>query len=327
MNLPAGVRYDTGRERLLAKGKPAWIEIGEDAPGANHYVIKDRSFRQAVAPYLHGDWAEFDQRNKLSTEGVIYSGADYVGRPLLPNITVLPNLRLPEGVQERQPNVFGCTMGHWHPREAGRERSQEVYEFQAYGLMALDREVGEIELWVMQDGDKVAVPSGCHMTLYNLGDREHPLVTLDFANPDRNPANKELIGMRGPVLLAYYNDAQAVFRLNRAYINPPEGKAGVRLDQPPRELKEAQIRIIRDAEQDLGSQLHQQLTQNAEVAAQSARLGIRLRIGSPETTLRAKSAGGISSCRLADPLIQAVRPGSEGYRFFMGPDVAGECGA
>jgi hypothetical protein len=353
MNLPEGVQFGTGRERLITKGEPGWIEIDEGALGWRDYVIKHRSFGQAIAPYLHGDWAEFDQCYRLATEGVIYSGADYGGRPVLPNITVLPNLRVMGSDKERgaaramkiedddedgddcgradeggvpdneagmdRPTVFGCTMGHWHPREAGGDWSQEIYEFQGYGLMVLDREGGEVEVWVMRDGDKVTVPNGSHMTLYNLGDADHPLVTLDFANPDHNPANKDLIRSRGPILLAYYNDSEVFFVLNHLYINSPDSQAGVRMACPPQQLRERQIRIGRKAGLEVGRQVYEQLTQDTKVPGQFARLGLRLRMGAPETTLVAKTVNGEKRCALSGPLVQAVRPGSEGYRFFMGP--------
>src|SRR5262249_55633499 len=151
-----------------------------------------------------------------------YSGAEHGSvepkdqpKPKLPNITVVPNVstshartvalsldrreardepsfgdfRMPTG---QEVTLFGCTMGHWHEELSCPDRVQEIYEFQGYGALVIDQpDSDEIELWVARDGDKVIVPQQCHMTLYNLDDSEHPLVTLDFANPRRNNSNKD----------------------------------------------------------------------------------------------------------------------------------------
>lgn len=234
MKLPDGVFYRPRQEHLIAKNEQAAIRIetGASYPANADYKINDRSFAQAIAPYLHGDWEDFDRlfrlnpRRVVSMGGkpqespVIYSGAEHRGSSKLPNITVVPNLATQESRGLARPlTVFGCTMGHYHPGTLANYRTQEVYEFQSYGMLVLAREVGVVEVWVAQDGDKVAVPNGCHMTLYNLGDEDNPLVTLDFADPDRNPANKDLVGKYGPILLAYYDDFEVVFTLNRLYIN------------------------------------------------------------------------------------------------------------
>src|SRR6185436_5221086 len=129
----------------------------------------DRLFRLSTTrPYY--------VQGKQQESPVLYSGAEHNGSPhksaehpssplgsfvKLPNITVLPNLSTEESRGLARPyTLFGSTMGHYHPQAPTGPRVQEVYEFQSYGCLALDREEGHVELWVAQDGDKVAVPSG-----------------------------------------------------------------------------------------------------------------------------------------------------------------------
>jgi len=354
MNLPDGVRYTPGQfEKLVAitteTGK-ALITI-DPALG---YIVNDRDFKANFQDLFSEDYEVFARRYHLVSRSPVYSGAEHTGDPKLPNITVLPNIptrrarrmrlefdkkrfdigrdfpfSLPTG---QEVTLFGCTMGHWHGQTDCPDGIQELYEFQGYGALLIDRpESEEVELWVARDGDKVAVPQQCHMTLYNLDDLDHPLVTLDFANPDRNYANKELAGRIGPILLAYYTPYEAVFVLNRQYINreriyvrpdefidpnsPPPGKVdnrnclngGVRLPGP---LPSREVRIPLGARVSLGQQLYEALTGDAEVIIQFARLGIRVRQASPDVRL-----GCIWYTR---PLAEAVRLGRANrlYRFF-----------
>src|SRR6266851_4306350 len=154
MKFPGGVFYRPRQERLVAKNEPAAIRIdtGVSYPGNADYSINDRYFDQAIAPYLHSDWEDFDRlfrlnpRRVISIGGsreysVIYSGGEHRGTPKLPNITVVPNLATKQsGCLARPWTVFGCTMGHYHPGTSSDYRTQEVYEFQSYGMLALDRE-------------------------------------------------------------------------------------------------------------------------------------------------------------------------------------------
>jgi len=357
MNLPDRVRYNPGRfERWIAittKAGEALITI-DPALGYND-PPNDRDFKKHFQDLFSEDYKAFARRYHLIEQAPVYSGAEHKGDPKLPNITVLPDIptrrarsahlrfeqkpfkinrdldfSMPTG---QEVTLFGCTMGHWHGQTDCPDGIQEVYEFQSYGALVIDRpESDEVELWVARDGDKVAVPQQCHMTLYNLDDLDHPLVTLDFANPKRNYANKELVGRIGPILLAYYTPYEAVFVLNSHYINreriyvkadefidpnsPPPGKVnnqnclngGVRLPGP---LPSREVRIPLGARASLGQQLYEALTGDAEVIIQFARLGIRVRKASPEVQL-----GGVWYSR---PLAEAVRLGkvNQLYRFFF----------
>ena len=53
----------------------------------------------------------------------VYSGAEHTGNPKLPNITVLPNLRIGLG------SILGSTMGHQHTQNEKYDlrRFQEIY--------------------------------------------------------------------------------------------------------------------------------------------------------------------------------------------------------
>jgi predicted dehydrogenase len=332
MNLPDGVFYRPRQVQLIAKDEPAVIRIATGAKysGNAEYTINDRSFDQAIAPYLHGDWEDFDRLFRLNpwrvvysgglpqASPVIYSGGEHRGDPKRPNITVVPNLSIKESRGLPRPfTVFGCTMGHYHPGTPLDYRIQEVYEFQTYGLLALDREGGEVELWVAQDRDKVAVPNGCHMTLYNLGDEDNPLITLDFADPNRNPSNKNLVSRCGPILLAYYDDFEVIFTLSRLYINNPDHEAGVRLANLPRDTREREVRIARGARLDLGRLLYEQLTQNPDVIGRFARLGLRIKHASPEAVLDPLPMGTGSRLYFSLPLVEAATLGTEVYRYFF----------
>jgi hypothetical protein len=334
MRLPEGVFDRPRQEKLIDIDEWAIIRIDTGNgryPYNTHYKIRNRTFDEAIAPYLHGDWEDFDRYFRLDQKRIIhvkdkhcdspsiYTSAEHRGDPKLPNITVVPNLTTSESSGMPRPfRVFGTTMGHYHPSQPGDDRVQEVYEFQSYGLLAIDREAGEVELWIARDGDKVAVPSACHMTLYNLGDIDYPLITLNFSNPERNPSDKSLIRRWGPILLAYYDDFEVTFTLNRTYINNPKHTAGVRLSTPIVESHERQIRIARGARLDLGRLLYEQLTRNPAVIGQFARLGIHIKQASPDAILEPLRSGDRGSrLYFSLPLVQAVQRGTDVYRYFF----------
>ena len=105
MLLPEGVFYRPRQEFLIAQDKWATIWMRTDGKYSinGEYTIRDRTFEDDIAPFLHGDWADFHQRLKLQPRKIIkeqqekyaaavYSGAEHRGSPKLPNITVIPNL-------------------------------------------------------------------------------------------------------------------------------------------------------------------------------------------------------------------------------------------
>jgi predicted dehydrogenase len=315
MAFPPGISSTPGQTTLIARDSPAWVCIHTQGyPDNAAYKINERTAVSAVFPYRHADrdmpqpfWLD------LLPDTVVYSGAEHDGTPKLPNITVVRNW--PTQRSDGAPVwdwVLGCTMGHWHSPDSCQRRTQELYEFCTPGLLVLDRERGVPEIWVARPGGKVPVPDACHMTLYNLG--EPPLITLDFADPRRNPADKALITRRGPILLITYNQSEVTFLLNRSYVNHPP--AGVRLTATPG-LEARRITIRRTGRMDLGQFLYEQLTGNPEVIGQFARLGLVIRCATPEVRLAPVNGSLDSTLSIARPLSQATAPGSAAYAFFL----------
>lgn len=337
MRLPDGVFYRPRQELLIEKDQWAIIRIESRNPKYllnSRYVITPRLYKKDIAPYLRGDWDEFERLFGLNPKrtiyvhgeprdsDVVYSFAQYGPPkhgyiPKLPNITVVPNLltTISQGLVSPW-IVFGSTMGHYHqsPENKGYY-IQEVYEFQSYGLMVLDRGLGEVELWVAQDGDKVAVPSGCHMTLYNLADKDSPLITLDVADSYHKPS-RDVVRQCGPILLAYFNDFEVIFKLNRLYINNSTYKVGVQLSQPRGDDEGRRVRIARGARLELGKMLYEQLTQNPTVIGKFARLGIIVKQASPEAVLEPLSTGEGSRLYFCRPLVEAIKKGTEVHKYF-----------
>jgi hypothetical protein len=344
MRLPDGVFHRPRQELLIEKDK--WAIIRIETRHRKHllnsrYVITSRSYNEVIAPYLKGDWDEFERLFGLNPKrivhiqgepsglDVVYSFAKYHIEPTkhgflykLPNITVVPNLSTINSEGLLSPwIVFGCTMGHYHPPSLEKgSYIQEVYEFQSYGLLVLDRGLGAVELWVAQDGDKVAIPSDCHMTLYNLGDKDQPLVTLDIADYDHQPS-RDVVRQCGPILLAYFNDFEVIFKLNWLYINNATHRVGVRLDHLPDDDEARKIRISRGARLELGRLLYEQLTQNPVVIGKFARLGISVRQASPEAVLEPLHTGQGSRLHFCRPLVEAVKKGTEVYKYFFPQSV------
>ncbi|RLA99652.1 MAG: hypothetical protein DRG83_12710, partial [Deltaproteobacteria bacterium] len=161
MNLPDSVRYTPGQfEKLIAitteTGK-ALITI-DPALG---YIVNDRDFKANFQDLFSEDYEVFARRYHLVSRSPVYSGAEHTGDPKLPNITVLPNIStrrarsmhlefdkkrfdiardFPFSMSTGQEvTLFGCTMGHWHGQTDCPDGIQELYEFQGYGALLIDR--------------------------------------------------------------------------------------------------------------------------------------------------------------------------------------------
>jgi len=127
----------------------------------------------------------------------VYLGAEHNEKPKLPNLTYLPNLG------SRGHFVLGSTFGHQHTQRSmadGRE-FQEIYEFSGHGAMLL-RTPDACNLHLLTPGEKVIVPTNANMTFFNFG--KDPLVTLDYANPEMNRANKNLEAEIGTLMCCEY---------------------------------------------------------------------------------------------------------------------------
>lgn len=331
MNLPPGVFERFRQPRLIRTNDWAVIRIENDKDRYPHnvrYKIKNLSFQEAIAPYLHSDWEDFDRffyledrtekdKDEDDQISVVYSKAEHFGEPRLPNIIVVPNILTRESRGLVGPlTVMGSTMGHYNPISSAGYRIQEVYEFQSYGLLVLDHENGQVEMWVAKDGDKVSVPTQSHVTLYNLGDTDHPLICLNLSDTERVPSNKKLIRQWGPILLVYYDASEVTFTLNRFYINNDQHPAGVRIRREPRYAPDRQIKLSLGARLDLGRLLYEQLTQNPDLIGQFARLGIRIKQASQEAFLEPVLPGTSLRLYFSLALVDISKKGTDVYRYF-----------
>lgn len=146
------------------------------------YKINDRRFSD-IRKLFSGDYRMRSFQYK--DEDVAYSGAEHTGKPKFPNVTFLPNLDAGDSV------VLGSTFGHQHLQviRGDTRQFQEMYEFQGYGAMLLRNHAGT-RMHVLKSREKVLVGTEDNMTIFNLD--ECPLVTLDYAHPERNRASKDL---------------------------------------------------------------------------------------------------------------------------------------
>ncbi|MGB8507208.1 MAG: hypothetical protein WCD76_02285, partial [Pyrinomonadaceae bacterium] len=344
MNLPPGV-FERPRESILiAKGVWGIIRIDIDPRRYHNNVFYNEpqvyEYREALAPFLRGDWDDFDRLfklyprtwEKLGVKGervervdtlAIFSRAQHNGDPVraerLPNIMVVPNLITKESRGLSSPlTVLGCTMGHYHPPHPVGSTTQEVVEFQSYGMLVLDSGKGSVELWIAKDGDKVSIPSGCYKTIYNLRDGDNHLITLDFAAESSYTEDRmEIARQCGPILLAYYDNFEVVFTLNRLYVNNAEHDIGVKLPEQIKEKSAREVRIPRRARLDLGELLYEELTSNPDLIGRFAQLGIIIKKGSPEATLASVSPAVKPPLYFYRPLTEAARKGSKVYRHFF----------
>ena len=344
MNLPPGVLYRArnvilvSRELPRKREVPAVVQIQTTGyPNNTSYDVPvSDDYRARIVPYLRGDWEDFDRlfgfcaKRRIGKDGSPWFFGEAVHRPaagerMLPDISVIANFSVRELATTpggpRPLTVFGCSMGYAFAGEsatASVERVERLYEFQAYGAMLLDHRHGRVELWVAQAGDKVAVPSNCLATLYNLDDEDNPLVLLSVSATGHDMAAqgeaREFSRLYGPMLLGFYDEREAVFTINRLHVNSTRHNGGVRLPNPLRERHEREIRIRRGARIKLGKLLYEELTQNPEHIAQFARLGIQIRRASPNAVLpRGLRAAALHFSR---PLIDALERGSEPERYF-----------
>ncbi len=154
------------------------------------YKLNERKFSD-IKPLFSEDYRSLTFFN--SDNSIAYYGLESIRVPKLPNLTVISNLHAKQGA------VFGSTMGHQHNGGSTDSRfAQEVYEFHGDGAILL-RENGVVKLHILEAGDKAIISPRENMTLFNLGKEE--LHLLDYADPARNPANKDLEKRIGPLLL------------------------------------------------------------------------------------------------------------------------------
>ena len=335
MILPKGISYSP-RQPTLIGDTDALVTIDRGVAGNEHYKIDERFVDAALERSFKGDWERFDLLyqikrtriiEKVERPSAVWSTARHQGTPRLPQITAVSNLptALPNVQTDKQYlinsyTVLGCDFGRWIPAE-GDYVVRQAYEFQSYGLALIDRNQGRYELWVAGPGDKLALPAGSRVTLYNLGDQDHPLVVLAFDGADAVTAADPIALEHGPGLLAYYDDTEVVFIVNHLHTD--------RLLLPANlSEKERMIRLGHLSRQDLGTFLYDQFILNTEFVAEFNRLGIRVRQAPSEAILeplpaaKGKATRLFFSRHLADAVmakgsLKDDRAGTNVYRFFF----------
>jgi hypothetical protein len=179
------------------------------------YKVNDRQFGN-VWKYIEKSGL-FKRDDFLSQDlDTVYSGAEHRGKPKLPNLTVLPNLALKTGSY-----LLGQTFGHQHMQylDGDTRKFQEIYEFLGYGAMLIRNSEGTT-LYLLKPGEKVIAGTGDNMTMFNLD--YTPLITLDYANPDMNKANKDLEDKIGSLMIIerwQASEAATIFKINERYVD------------------------------------------------------------------------------------------------------------
>lgn len=327
MILPKGVVYRPRQAKLIAKDGVGIISIAS-AVGCNAaYDINERTLEGSRDSYLKGDWDDFDRLFHLrsadgKSPGVSYSTAVHYGTPRQPNITVLRNFSTFEQRGLARPlTVLGCTISRAYPRTDSGPSVSKVYEFLSYGLMLVDSGRGRVDLWIARAGDKIVVPGGTSATLYNIGDEVNPLLTLDFsagAPLDASQADAAELMARevGPPLLAYYDDLEVVFTINKLHVNHSD-LAGIRVDSSVVADYGRTIVLPRTSRQDLGSFIYDQFVHNPGLVARFAKFGINVLQPRGDAVLATTDARAESKLFFSRPLARAVEPGTIVHRFFF----------
>ena len=218
------------------------------------YKLNKRGLDQVSKLFFRGYSAAMEKAvmpTRSAGDNFMYLGAEHTENPKLPNLTYLPNLG------SRGDLVLGSTFGHQHTqRERGDTREfQEIYEFLGYGGMLL-RTKDRCDLHLLSPGEKIIVPTNANMTFFNFG--KETLITLDYANPEMNRANKELETEIGTMLCCEYFSFQRAmdFTINAKYVEngllknsyePIDGDRVIRVDRS--ELGEDAFRRIKEQEQ------------------------------------------------------------------------------
>lgn len=179
------------------------------------YILNDRTFLsiwriiQKSGMFRRGQFS-------YSNERIVYSGAEHRGNPKLPNLTFLPYLLFEDDL------LMSGTPGHQHTQaeKGDTRRFQEIYESLGYGAMLLRNSEGTT-LHILKPKDKVIVGTADNMSIINLD--HSPLITLDYANPEMNSANRDLEARIGPLMIITqhidsYEANTTLFKINQKYI-------------------------------------------------------------------------------------------------------------
>jgi predicted dehydrogenase len=323
MKLPAGVFHNPRQETLIAKNERAQITIDTSIGTNERYAVVETILDHEAELCLNADWERLDRNCRIARSIrarhgvrpiVIQSVAHHSGNPPQPTICVVPNLATesPEDVV-RSNTILGCDFGRHFSAGNG---VIEVLEFQTSGMLAVCTGASAVDLWIARAGDKVALPNDAHATLYNLGDNDHPLVTLRYTGLAAQTLPDPRTRTFGPPLLGYYNDAEVVFVVNRDYIAAARGRDSA--DTPTNALRT--ICLARTSRQDLGGFLQDQFVLNTDLIAWFARLGINVRHADRDVILEPVPFAGARKLFFSRSLTHAVREGTRVQRYFF-PDT------
>ncbi len=197
--------YDENQEPKITALEKQGYQLNERTFSSITPLFSD-DYKKAIFPYF-------------STDGV-YLGAEHCNKDssineILQkkcNLTFFNNLEAKLG--DHYVQIMASSMGHFHPSKL---KVQEIYEFQGYGAMVIQKEGEKPNLIFMNPGGKVIVPGQCHMTIYSL--QLEPLETHDFANPKQNSGHKNIQKQKGPIFLIHHDDLERriYFKINSQY--------------------------------------------------------------------------------------------------------------
>ena len=250
VKLPGYEICDFSYQPISASGKPTALKLPEN------WVRLDRLF-------------EIELCDCKRQPTVACRVAHHQSVPQLPTITVVRNLRTQFGIGPSPINVFG-----WTSRKCS---SETVFEFQSPGLLLLEDEK-DATLYVGQDNDKVVIPGGKTVFLFNLGGDSQPLVMLDVSSAPVDPSQSLVV----PSLLIYRDRDKVIFDL--------DGK-----------LVKAEVQSTTD----LGRRLCENLCTADRRQEMRESLGIAVRPAAPHVTLISNPG-----FHIMGRLVDAAKPGT-----------------
>ena len=281
MNLPEGVQYRANGKVLCGTGDDCLIQV----PAA--YRHNEVTIRDGLVPYLSGDWCDWAtlHASVLGAGGPQSAPACATAWDGAFRIEVVPEIyRVDQNGERVHPVLFGARVGRL-PTKAPASPVERIYEFQTFGMAAIDSAKGFLDLWITKPGDKVLVPARAYCALYGMGET---LITLELgcAGPALEPDTEwqGCLKESGPPLLAYCDREEVVFVLNRLHVNSQAHRFGVRLAAKPAPETRS-VRVSRATRSALAPFLHRELTANLDLVARFHSLALRIHQASPEAIL------------------------------------------
>jgi len=281
MNLPEGVHYRANGKVLCGTGGDCLIQV---PAGYSHNKVV---IQHGLVPYLSGDWCDWAALHA----SVLGAGAPQSAPAFAAawdgafRIEVVPEIyRVDLNGERLHPFLFASRVDRF-PAKAPVSPVERIYEFQTFGMAAIDSANGFLDLWLAKPGDKVLMPARAYCALYGLGET---LITLELgcADPLPEPDGEWMrcLEESGPPLLAWCDREQVVFVLNRLHVNSQAHRFGVRLAaKPAAEIRS--VRVSRATRSALAPFLHRELTANLDLVARFHSLGLRIHQASPEAIL------------------------------------------